>query len=240
MSSFDSIAKAYEALIDEPRRWAREAPLLRRLLAEAGDGTHRILDQGCGTGFHALHLAREPGAQVTATDPSAAMLAVAQAKTGAEIVRWQQADAAHPPAGPFDLILLLGNTLALVDEVAPVFEAAARVAASGALFLVQQLDFEALQAKGEMRLEKQTGDLRIVKTLTPLDEPGYGARLHLQVFDAAGELLGETEDRQRWHDSDAVTRLARRSGWTLREFRGSYEDAKRAGDRIHVFERQAC
>jgi SAM-dependent methyltransferase len=238
MSSFDPIAKAYEALIDEPRRWAREAPLLRRLLARAGDGNRRVLDQGCGTGFHALHLAREPGAQVTATDPSTAMLAVARAKTGAEAVRWQQADAAHPPAGPFDLILLLGNTLTLVDEVSPVFEAAASVAASRALFLVQQLDFETLQTKGETRLEKQAGDLRIVKTLTPLAETGYGARLHLQVFDAAGELLGETEDRQRWHDSDTVTRLALHAGWDLREERRSYEDAARGGDRIHLFERQ--
>ncbi len=47
----------------------------------------RVADIGCGTGRHALRLARE-GAMVTGVDFSAGMLDAARAKPGAEGVRW--------------------------------------------------------------------------------------------------------------------------------------------------------
>jgi SAM-dependent methyltransferase len=54
-----------------------------------------VLDAGCGTGRHAIPLARA-GARVTALDFSDRMLAVARAKPGAELVRF----AAHDVGGP--------------------------------------------------------------------------------------------------------------------------------------------
>ncbi len=54
-----------------------------------------IADIGCGTGRHALQLAAG-GANVTAVDFSQAMLAKAQAKPGAQAIRWVQHDITQP------------------------------------------------------------------------------------------------------------------------------------------------
>lgn len=54
-----------------------------------------VVDLGCGTGRHALRLARA-GANVTAVDFSEGMLARAGAKEGAERVRWLRHDLARP------------------------------------------------------------------------------------------------------------------------------------------------
>lgn len=51
----------------------------------------RVLDAGCGTGRHALLLARA-GADVTAVDFSAAMLANARSKPGADAIKFLQHD----------------------------------------------------------------------------------------------------------------------------------------------------
>ncbi len=66
-----------------------------------------IVDVGCGTGRHALRLAAA-GARVTAVDFSKAMLERAQAKPGAEAVRFMQHDLASPlplHGGIFDRVL---------------------------------------------------------------------------------------------------------------------------------------
>ena len=54
-----------------------------------------VADVGCGTGRHALRLAAA-GARVTALDFSPGMLAVAQAKPGAERVRFMRHDVTAP------------------------------------------------------------------------------------------------------------------------------------------------
>lgn len=53
----------------------------------------RVADVGCGTGRHAVRMARE-GASVTAMDFSQGMLDAARAKPGAESVRWLAHDLA--------------------------------------------------------------------------------------------------------------------------------------------------
>lgn len=78
--------------------------LIEHLQLEVG---HRILDMGCGTGRHALELARR-GYQVTGVDLSDGMLAqarrIAQAE-GLENVVFEQADATrYTTDSPFDRI----------------------------------------------------------------------------------------------------------------------------------------
>ncbi len=67
----------------------------------------RVLDAGCGTGRHALSLARS-GAQVTAIDFSGGMLARARAKSGAQAVDFLQHDLQSPlpfADGQFDRVV---------------------------------------------------------------------------------------------------------------------------------------
>lgn len=77
-----------------------------------------VLDIGCGTGCLALQLA-ERGIDVVGVDPARASLDVAEAKPGADRVRWIHGDAttinsgetpvASPPAVAVDMAIMTGN-----------------------------------------------------------------------------------------------------------------------------------
>ena len=132
---FDHVTEAYEALIDWPKRLARETPLLRAVLTECGalgamenaaTAAGRALDLACGTGHHAALLS-EWGLEVEGRDASSAMVAWCKQHWGtSDRRRWRVAsftDAAADDAGAFDAVLCLGNSLALAAS--PVEAAAA-------------------------------------------------------------------------------------------------------------------
>ncbi len=80
-------------------------------------GAHRVLDVGCGTGTFSLLLA-DRGLEVIGVDPAAGSLDVAQAKPGAERVRWIHGDATSLPPIQVDLATMTGNVAqAIVDEL---------------------------------------------------------------------------------------------------------------------------
>ena len=88
----------------------------QRLLADVG--ARSVLDVGCGTGTFALLLAAR-GVEVTAVDPAAGSLAVAQAKPGAERVRWLHGDATGLPPLRVDAATMTANVAqAIVDPSA--------------------------------------------------------------------------------------------------------------------------
>lgn len=79
------------------------AAIIRELAASS------VIDIGCGTGTLAIMLA-DRGHHVTGVDPAGAMLDVARAKPGAEMVRWLDGTAEALPAGPAaDLAVMTGN-----------------------------------------------------------------------------------------------------------------------------------
>ncbi|MDO9457902.1 bifunctional 2-polyprenyl-6-hydroxyphenol methylase/3-demethylubiquinol 3-O-methyltransferase UbiG, partial [Nocardioides sp.] len=78
----------------------------------------RVLDAGCGTGRVAVRLA-ELGYEVVGCDVDAAMVDVARAD--APGLDWRVADLATldlgvPSTVPFDVVLLAGNVVPLLDE----------------------------------------------------------------------------------------------------------------------------
>ncbi|MEJ7706141.1 MAG: class I SAM-dependent methyltransferase [Nocardioidaceae bacterium] len=79
-------------------------------------GAHRVLDVGCGTGTFALLLA-DRGLDVIGVDPAAGSLDVAQAKPGADRVRWIHGDATSMPPMQVELATMTGNVAqAIVDQ----------------------------------------------------------------------------------------------------------------------------
>lgn len=78
----------------------------------------RILDVGCGTGRHAIELARR-GFRITGVDISAGMLlqAIAKSRTAGVEIDWVHADAASfTPVEPFDAVICLcGSAFTLAD-----------------------------------------------------------------------------------------------------------------------------
>lgn len=92
MASFDPLAPTYDDTFTQTQigRYLR-GRVHARLDQHFRAGDH-VLELGCGTGEDALYLAGR-GARVTATDASAAMLAVTRAKTqGNSLVRVEQLD----------------------------------------------------------------------------------------------------------------------------------------------------
>ena len=78
-------------------------------LALAADhNARRIIDLGCGTGLLTCELATD-GRQIIVVDPSAAMLAVARRKPGAERVQWIEGDSSILGKQEADLALMTGN-----------------------------------------------------------------------------------------------------------------------------------
>jgi len=80
-------------------------------------GARRVLDLGCGTGTLALVLAAR-GVEVIGVDPAAGSLRVAQAKAGADRVRWIHGDATALPAMRVDLATMTGNVAQAIADPA--------------------------------------------------------------------------------------------------------------------------
>ena len=74
---YDALAPMFDVMTDWEVRLAAEGPFLKSVLEEAG--ARRVLDAACGSGGHALWLARQ-GYEVTGADVSPVMIALAQAE----------------------------------------------------------------------------------------------------------------------------------------------------------------
>ncbi len=142
---YASVAEYYDIMIDWPARLARERPFFTALFAERP--VHRVLDIGCGTGHHA-RLFAELGARVAGLDPSAPMIARARALTAGDNPAFVEGDfhaiAAH---GKFDLITVLGNTLAYVRDACDLVSTLKKIRyslAPGGRLCVQGVNYDSL------------------------------------------------------------------------------------------------
>lgn len=153
MSSFDDVALAYDDAIDWKARLAREMPFLISRLGSP-KGKH-VLDLACGTGRHSVALALE-GAEVVGIDNSEVMITRAKehaASNGVspKFILGEMAEFQSITADQYDLIICLGNSLALLDNL-NVFE---RVLSSvynslidDGVFIAQTLNFEEIHRTG--------------------------------------------------------------------------------------------
>jgi SAM-dependent methyltransferase len=79
MTAFDELARDYDATFTDTAVGKALREIVWSRLDGAFGASRHVLELGCGTGEDALHLARA-GIKVTATDVSAEMIAVAEAK----------------------------------------------------------------------------------------------------------------------------------------------------------------
>ncbi len=117
---------------------ALEESAVRRLVADVRGLA--AVDLGCGTGRHALWLASQ-GAQVTALDFSAGMLAEARRKPGADDVQFVEHDLHQPMPladGSFDLVVS-GLVLEHLGDLATFFGEARRVLRAGGRAVVSAM-----------------------------------------------------------------------------------------------------
>jgi len=114
---FASVANTYDIMVDWPARLARERPFFEQLLAERP--ARRVLDVGCGTGHHSRMFAGL-GLEAVGIDPSEAMLAGARELSPGDNPRFILGGFADIRGlhESFDLVVVLGNTLAYVGNAA--------------------------------------------------------------------------------------------------------------------------
>ncbi|MGY5854387.1 MAG: class I SAM-dependent methyltransferase [Candidatus Thorarchaeota archaeon] len=153
MSSFDTLALAYDNSIDWETRLGRELPFLVNCVANV-EGS-RILDLACGSGRHTVALASR-GADVVGIDSSKSMIEAAQ-KLAADKdvqIKFEVADMLNLRQivnDEFDLITCLGNSLALVptlNDLKQVVEDVMSVLRPGGTFVSQTLNFEEILGSG--------------------------------------------------------------------------------------------
>lgn len=145
------VADHYDIMIDWEARLQRERPFFERIIDE--NRVKRVLDIGCGTGHH-TRLFAEIGAQAVGLDPSAAMLARARALTTGDNPYFIEASFSTIRLAPgrYDLITVLGNSLAYVSDVremARVLRRVKRRLNPGGVLCLQVINYDRVLATGD-------------------------------------------------------------------------------------------
>lgn len=163
---YDSFASDYDRFVNWPERLAFEIPFIEsRLNQLAGNRREslQILDAACGTGQHAITLARR-GYRVSAADLSAPMIeqAVVNAHAAKVEVNFRPAGfgtLAHAfGKNSFDALLCLGNSLPHLLTPADLHNALADFAdclRPGGLLLIQNRNFDAVLSQHQRWMEPQ-------------------------------------------------------------------------------------
>jgi glycine/sarcosine N-methyltransferase len=148
-SFYDALAPMFDVMTDWEARLASEGPFLQQVLHESG--ATRILDAACGSGGHALALARW-GYDVTGADASPAMIALARQKAAEAglnipfvVSDLAALTGATTQGRPYDAVLCLGNSLPHLLTQADLLAALkgmAGVLRPGGLFVTQNLNYD--------------------------------------------------------------------------------------------------
>ena len=207
-AGYDGWAAVYDR--DANPLLALEEPLVRAVVGDVrGLGA---LDVGCGTGRHALWLARE-GARVTALDFSAGMLAAARAKPGAEAVRFVAHDLHEPlpfVSSAFDLVVS-GLVLEHLRDLAAFFGEVRRVLRPGARAVVSAMHPAMLLRGSQARFtDPASGEV-----IQPGSSPHQLGDFVMAVVRAGLGLEGIDERAADADFATAYPRAAKYVGWPM-------------------------
>lgn len=190
----DDYAKGYDALYQE-KDYRAEVDLIESALGLAGRSKN-LLDVGCGTGGHAIELARR-GHTVTGVDLSAQMLASARRKAEVELPaasrpQFHEGDARSFTVGlseaTFDAAVMMFAVIGYLERNEDVVSALRRVRThlkTGGLFLCDFWWGPAVltQRPGErVRVVDDAGDKLLRATRTELDTLRNTADVHFDLF----------------------------------------------------------
>jgi len=164
MSSFDDISLVYDNTIDWESRLKREMPFILSLIENVESPS--VLDIACGSGRHSIALASH-GAEVIGIDYSKSMLQAAERHAAAvdvtpKFILADMEEIKDVVEGPFDLIICLGNSLALlndIDTLKQVMKDIFHLLKDGGSFVAQVLNFEEIHWTGFRNFPTKVGKL---------------------------------------------------------------------------------
>lgn len=163
---YDQLSSVYDRFVNWPSRLAFEIPfLLEQLKAlEVPERPLKILDAACGTGMHAIELARR-GAWAAGADLSEKMITQARLNAAQASVRvdfrpagFGAFQAAFADVLPMDALLCLGNSLPHVltrQELRTTLADFAACLRPGGLLLIQNRNFDAVLRHHQRWMEPQ-------------------------------------------------------------------------------------
>lgn len=173
---YDALGDDYDRFVNWESRLAYEMPFIERTLREVD--ARRVLDVACGTGMHAVELARR-GYEVVGADLSAPMIERARENTAAAGVEARFVEVGFGElaeklvlspveglvlspvegvGGRFDAVLCLGNSLPHILSAEGLNDALADFAAvlrPGGVLLIQNRNFDAVLARRERFMEPE-------------------------------------------------------------------------------------
>ena len=211
-SLYDDFSADYDRFIKWEKRLEYELPFIEQQLKEVG--ARCVLDVACGTGRHALALARR-GYDVTGADVSVGMIEQARqsAETqgiGVNFVVAGFGELAQNVEGEFDALLCLGSSLPHVSSPAaltPALNDFALVLRPGGLALIQNRNFDLVLKEKKRWMAPQS------------HREGRSEWLFLRFYDfnPAGSISFNVatlyrEDDQSWQQRVSTTQL-----WPLRQ-----------------------
>ncbi len=196
-------AAAYDILSDPDKRLAHEGAFLRQLA-----GTGKVLDLACATGVHAGFLARW-GAKVTACDLDPAMITIAGTRRQHENIHYLVRDMRTPPAGEFDLVMCIGNSLNMLPapaDAAQTIAAAAKILAPGGRLLLHTLNPDS-PARRQPTMITRTGmvDNRQILIIKAMQPHGNNRMISVAYFRQPGN--NEDATSGAWESSCHATTL---------------------------------
>ena len=158
---YDSLAQDYDRFVNWESRLDHELPFLTKLLV--AHGAERILDTACGTGHHAIALAKE-GYRVMGTDLSAVMIEKARENAvtaGVDVPLAVSGFGGLAALGKttFDAVLCLGNSLPHLLTAPEVMNALSDfrgVLRPGGLLVVQNRNFDRVWVERERFMSPQS------------------------------------------------------------------------------------
>lgn len=243
---YDALAPDYDRFVNWEGRLAHELPFFDRLFQERG--ARRVLDAACGTGHHAIALAKG-GYQVVGADLSAAM--VERARQNAESAA---VDARFFVAGfgqlakldeTFDAVLCLGNSLPHLLSEEAVSAALADFAAAlqpGGLLVIQNRNFDRVWIERERFMGPQShrdadAEWLFVRFYDFHDETLTFNMMRLRrTGESWSQSVESTELRPIFCDDLAAALTA--AGFDKADFLGGYDgvafDPAQSGDLIAV------
>ncbi len=164
---YDSFSANYDRFVNWPGRLSMELPFIQqqlRLVNSSQNGDVSVLDAACGTGMHAIALAKL-GVLAAGADLSAGMIQKARLNAQEEslAVRFEAIGfgglAAVFGKHAFDAVLCLGNSLPHLLSLSDLAAALADFAAClkpGGLLLTQNRNFDAVLSRQERWMEPQS------------------------------------------------------------------------------------
>lgn len=225
-----SYARLYDAMY-AGKDYARECDAIEGAIRRYGDGgaCRSILDLGCGTGNHAIPLARR-GYEVVGVDLSEDMVAIARRKAAETGVgaSFQAGDMRDARLGrPFDVVVILFAALGYQIEDAGVASAlgnARRHLRRGGLLVLDVWNAPTVFGEGARdRVSVVEGpDRQLIKaSLRSLDPGGVHVNVRVRVWDIAGATVAATADethRMRPFSQPELERFLGASGLAPRAF----------------------